>query len=104
MNGTELKIGKGMYKVNPSLVVMEDGVPVLNYREGIVDPIDMLHTDQEQNVLDSNQLSDIVIRSYSLGKRSVPHQQDMYMLLAMASTGASLAAAGLSWKILTLMH
>lgn len=102
-----LSLKKNTYYTDPLKIVYEDGIPVLNYKEGLVEALDLM-TDQLQDwepetKLDSKQLSDIVIRSYSVGKSSAQRNNDLMLYIMLAGTGASIATLGMVYKIMQVV-
>ena len=101
--GEDLNILKGKYIIDKTKESYEDGVPVLDYIEGQPDPIDIRNLGAESK-LDSHQISMIGIRMHNLGKIAANKQTDLMMYLVMASTGASIGALALAWKILQIIQ
>lgn len=96
-----ITLKKNTYATDPLKIVYEDGVPVLNYREGQVEALDLMKDNAAK--LDSKQLSDITIRAYSVGKSSAQRNNDLMLYIMLAGTGASIATLGMVYKIMQIV-
>lgn len=102
LRGRDLDIRGGKYLVNSEAIVYEDGVPTLNYKEGELQPINLKDHKVEQEV-DSDQLSDLIIRSYSLGKASANKRQEILMYLMVASVTFSAISVAMLYKLVQVI-